>query len=131
LAEILAHPIEFMVEHFQLPHSVVGILIALIVLLPESLSAILAARKNNLQKSLNLSLGSALATVGLTLPVLSFISLVSGWELALGLETVYTLLLFVSFLLVMQILQTEKSNLFGGILLIMLFSVYLFITIFN
>ena len=67
------------------PKAVVGIVIAALVLLPEGLAALRAARANRLQTSLNLALGSALASIGLTIPAVAVVSIVIGQPLALGL----------------------------------------------
>lgn len=72
LAKALSQPTENLILSFGLPKSLVAIIIAGVVLLPEGLSAIKAAKHNQLQTSLNLALGSALATIGLTIPVVSF-----------------------------------------------------------
>ncbi|MBL7439338.1 ionic transporter y4hA, partial [Escherichia coli] len=68
------------------PHAVVGVVIAALVLLPESVAAVRAAMANRLQTSLNLALGSALATIGLTIPAVAVLSLAQGLPLALGLD---------------------------------------------
>ena len=75
------------------PAAVVGVMIAALVLLPESLAAVRAARADRLQTSLNLALGSALASIGLTIPAVAVVSLVMGWPLSLGLDAKATVLL--------------------------------------
>ncbi|MCP6093558.1 hypothetical protein NL391_27325, partial [Klebsiella pneumoniae] len=81
LAKDLSPTIEAAVLGAGLPLAVVGILIAALVLAPESLAAVKAARKDRLQTSLNLAMGSALATIGLTIPSVAIVSLVMGWPL--------------------------------------------------
>ena len=71
--------------HLNAPKAVVGIVIAALVLLPEGLAALRAARANRLQTSLNLALGSALASIGLTIPAVAVVSIVLGQPLELGL----------------------------------------------
>jgi Ca2+:H+ antiporter len=71
LAKSLAPTIESAVRAARVPHAVVGIVIALMVLLPETVAATRAALANRMQTSVNLALGSALATIGLTIPVLA------------------------------------------------------------
>ena len=68
-----------------LPAAVVGVAIAALVLMPEGLAAVRAARADRLQTSLNLALGSALATIGLTIPAVTVVSFALGLPLALGL----------------------------------------------
>jgi Ca2+:H+ antiporter len=77
LAKKLAPSLEAAVMRLGAPDAVVGVIIAAIILLPEGLAALRAARANRLQTSLNLALGSALASIGLTIPTVSFLSLLN------------------------------------------------------
>ena len=86
LAKVSSPLIRGVVSELGLPQMVIAVSIALIVLLPESLSAIKAARTGRVQTSLNLAYGSALASIGLTIPVIAVISLVFGYEMNLGLK---------------------------------------------
>jgi Ca2+:H+ antiporter len=86
LAKVTSPLIRGVVSDFNLPQMVIAVSIALIVLLPESLSAIKAARTGRVQTSLNLAYGSALASIGLTIPVVAVISLVFDYEMNLGLN---------------------------------------------
>jgi len=86
LAKTLSPTIEAAVLGAGLPLAVVGVVIAALVLAPESLAAYKAARRNRLQTSLNLALGSALATIGLTIPSVAIVSLVLDLPLALGID---------------------------------------------
>ena len=86
LAKVLTPTVEFGIAYLGVPKAVVGIVIAALVLLPEALAAVRAARNNRLQTSLNLALGSALATIGLTIPAVAAISIVLGQPLELGLD---------------------------------------------
>jgi Ca2+:H+ antiporter len=83
LAKVLAPLIESAVQSAGMPQAVVGICIAMMVLLPETLSAVRAARNDRMQTSFNLALGSALATIGLTIPVVAVTSIVMGLPLIL------------------------------------------------
>ncbi len=85
LAKVESPFIENAVEGAGLPHAVVGVVIALLVLLPESLAAYRAARRNRTQVSVNLALGSAMASIGLTIPVIAVASIWLGGPLLLGL----------------------------------------------
>src|ERR1700744_4318938 len=96
LAKKLAPSLEAAVAHVGAPNAVVGVIIAAIVLLPEGLAALRAARANRLQTSLNLALGSALASIGLTIPTVSLLSLYMQTKLALGIDTKSTVLLILS-----------------------------------
>ena len=96
LAKALAPTIEAAVAGAGAPKAVVGIIIAMVVLLPEGLAAYRAARANRLQTSLNLALGSALASIGLTIPAVAIVSLATGWTLTLGLDIKSSVLLLLS-----------------------------------
>ena len=86
LAKVLTPTMEFGIAYLGMPKAVVGIIIAALVLLPEGLAALRAARNNRLQTSLNLALGSALATIGLTIPAVAAISILLRQPLELGLD---------------------------------------------
>ena len=85
LAKFLTPTVEAGLAQIAVPKAVVGIVIAALVLLPEGLAALRAARANRLQTSLNLALGSALATIGLTIPAVAFVSIAIHQPLELGL----------------------------------------------
>ena len=99
LAKILTPAVEAGIAYVKVPKAVVGIVIAALVLLPEGLAAIRTARNNRLQTSLNLALGSALATIGLTIPAVAVVSIVIGQPLDLGLGGKDQLLLALTLLL--------------------------------
>jgi Ca2+:H+ antiporter len=111
-----------------LPQGVVAVTIAMIVLLPEGLAAIKAARANQLQTSLNLALGSALATIGLTIPTIAAVSILSNWRLPLGLDQKETVLLAVSLLVATLSLGTGRTTVLQGAVHLVLFAVFLFTT---
>lgn len=129
LAKSLSIPIEQLVVSNGLPKSLVGIIIAAVILLPEGISAVGAARKNRLQTSLNLSLGSALASIGLTIPAVSIASYIYDFPLILGLDILPIILLIISIFTVMLSLIGGRSNsVYGVVLLVNLFA-YVFLTI--
>ncbi|MFK5004544.1 sodium-potassium/proton antiporter ChaA, partial [Klebsiella pneumoniae] len=84
MAESLAPDLEAWIHKIGAPPALSGIIIACVVLLPEGISAVKAALANKMQKSLNLSLGSALASISLTIPVVALVSLWMDLPLALG-----------------------------------------------
>jgi Ca2+:H+ antiporter len=129
LAKKLAPSLEAAVEHVGAPNALVGVIIAAIVLLPEGLAALRAARANRLQTSLNLGLGSALASIGLTIPAVSFVSLVTGNKLLLGIDTKATVLLVLSLFIMTIALRTGRTILLHGLVLLVVFVVYLFTTV--
>src|ERR1700723_3782500 len=129
LAKKLAPSLEAGVARAGAPNAVVGVIIAAIVLLPEGLAALRAARANRLQNSLNLALGSALASIGLTIPTVSFLSLFTNTHLRLGINSESSLLLMLSLFVVVVALRTGRTIILHGVVLLTVFVVYLFTTI--
>lgn len=130
LAKSLAPDLDALVDRIGAPHSLAGVLIALIVLMPEGLSAFNAARNNQLQKSLNLSLGSALASICLTLPVVTFYAILTETPLILGIDNTSSILFLLSLFVVILSLKTGKTSILSGIILLLIFLVYIFTIIF-
>ncbi|MBL0899497.1 MAG: ionic transporter y4hA [Reyranella sp.] len=129
LAKQLSGIVEGAVVRAGLPLSVVGIVIAAVVLAPESLAALRAARADRLQTSLNLALGSALATIGLTIPAVAIVSLVLDLPLQLGLDPKGTTLLILSLFTVALSLGTGWTTIMGGAVHLVIFAAYLVTTV--
>lgn len=129
LGKALAPTIESAVAAAGAPKALVGIIIAAVVLLPEGLAAVRAARANRLQTSLNLALGSALASIGLTIPAVAIVSLATGWTLTLGIDIKSTVLLLLSLLVATLSLGTGRTTVLQGTVHLVLFAVYLFTTV--
>jgi Ca2+:H+ antiporter len=129
LAKSLAPTVEAAVVGIGAPKALVGIIIAAVVLLPEGIAAFQAARANRLQTSLNLALGSALASIGLTIPAVAIVSLSSGWPLSLGLDIKSTVLLLLSIIVATLSLGTGRTTVMQGTVHLVIFAVYLFTTI--
>jgi Ca2+:H+ antiporter len=129
LAKKLAPSLEAAVTRMGAPDAVVGVIIAAIILLPEGLAALRAARANRLQTSLNLALGSALASIGLTIPTVSFLSLFANTRLRLGIDAESSLLLMLSLFVVVVALRTGRTIILHGVVLLTVFVVYLFTTV--
>jgi Ca2+:H+ antiporter len=108
MAKALSPTIEGLVEDFGAPKSLVGVIIAAVVLLPEGIAAIRAAKNNKIQSSLNLALGSALASIGLTIPAVSAVCIFYDIPLVLGLDKKSIMLLGLSVFTVMLSLSREK-----------------------
>lgn len=130
LAETLAPDLHNLLDTYQLPHTLVGVVIACIVLLPEGLTAYQAAKNNELQQSLNLSLGSALASIGLTIPIVSIVSIVTGNQITLGIEAVPTILFLLTLLIIILSLSIGRTTVLHGITLLIIFLTYIFTIIF-
>jgi Ca2+:H+ antiporter len=129
LAKKLAPSLESAVIRWGAPNAVVGVIIAAIVLLPEGLAAVMAARANKLQTSLNLALGSALASIGLTIPAVGVLSLYMKTPLVLGIDTKSTVLLMLSLFVTVTALRTGRTIILHGVVLLVVFVVYLFTTV--
>ena len=129
LAKSLAPTIEGAVAAVGAPKALVGVIIAAVVLLPEGLAALRAAQSNRLQTSLNLALGSALASIGLTIPAVAMVSLITGWTLTLGLDTKSVVLLLLSLFVATLSLGTGRTTVLQGTVHLVIFAVYLFTTI--
>jgi Ca2+:H+ antiporter len=125
----LAPAVESAVAAAGAPYAAVGVVIAMVVLLPEGYAAFRAARANRLQTSLNLALGSALATIGLSIPVVAAIAIVSGRQLVLGLDGRSTALLLLSLFIASMSLATGRTTVMQGAVHLVLFAVYLFMTV--
>jgi Ca2+:H+ antiporter len=128
-AKSLSPVIEDALRRAGAPQALMGIVIAAVVLMPESLAALRAARANRLQTSLNLALGSALASIGLTIPVVAVLSLISGVPLALGLDAKGTVLLVFALFLSTISLGTGRTTILQGVVHLVVFAVYLFTTV--
>jgi len=111
------------------PPAFAGVLVALLILLPEGVSAIAAARNNDLQKSINLALGSSLATIGLTIPAVGVATSVLDKELVLGLDGQGMVLLLLTFALSMLTFGTGRTNILFGLVHMVVFAVFLFMVL--
>jgi Ca2+:H+ antiporter len=129
LAKSLAPTLEAAVVGIGAPEALVGIIIAAVVLLPEGIAAFQSARANRLQTSLNLALGSALASIGLTIPAVAIVSLATGWHLSLGLDVKSSVLLMLSLIVATLSLGTGRTTVMQGTVHLVIFAVYLFTTI--
>jgi Ca2+:H+ antiporter len=126
LAESLAPSLEASVEAIGAPHAIVGVVVAMIVLLPESTAAVRAAARNKLQESINLALGSAIASIGLTVPTVAFVSSRIGEPLELGVSSGASVLMALGFLVAVITYGTGRTNLLSGIVHLVLLSTYVF-----
>jgi Ca2+:H+ antiporter len=130
LAKMLSKPLEEAIAAANAPHALVGIAIAGVVLLPEAIAAFRAARANRLQTSLNLALGSALATIGLTIPVVTAASFALDLPLALGLGGKDTVLLTLSLFVSALSLARGRTTVLHGAVHLTIFAAYLVLTLF-
>jgi Ca2+:H+ antiporter len=129
LAKALTPTLELGVAALGLPRAVVGIVIAALVLLPEGLAAVRAARADRLQTSLNLALGSSLATIGLTIPAVAVVAIALGQPLELGLAAKEEVLLALTLLVSVITLGTGRTTVLQGIVHLLMFAAFLFFAI--
>jgi Ca2+:H+ antiporter len=109
------------------PPAFAGVLVALLILLPESVAAIAAARKNDLQKSINLALGSSLATIGLTIPAVAVVAYAFDKQMLLGLNAQGMVLLLLTFIVSMLTFSTGRTNILFGLVHMLVFAVFVFL----
>lgn len=125
LAKFMAPAVEMGVVTLGAPKAVVGLLIATIVLLPEAITAVLAARENRLQTSLNLALGSGAASIALTIPIVSVYSIITEQPFMLGVDQKGMVFLILSFIICSLTLGNGKATALHGIVqLIILFAFF-------
>jgi Ca2+:H+ antiporter len=108
------------------PSAFAGVVVALLILMPEGVAAIGAARRNDLQKSINLALGSSLATIGLTIPAVAAVAYAFDKQLVLGLNAPEMELLLLTFVVSMLTFGTGRTNILFGFVHTLVFAVYVF-----
>ena len=128
LAKTLSPSLEKAVADAGLPYAFVGVVIAGIVLLPEGTAAVTAARANRLQESLNLALGSALASIGLTIPAVAAVSLWMDQPLTLGLGPEEMTLLILTLFISTVTLATGRTTILQGAVHLVIFGVFIFLS---
>ncbi|SFV25770.1 calcium:proton antiporter [Hyphomicrobium facile] len=128
LAKLFAVVIDVGVSKSHAPASISGLIIALIVLTPESISAVKAARRDELQKSINLALGSSLATIGLTIPAVAAANIFIHKPLVLGLDMDDVVLVVMALATSMLTFGTGRTNVLFGFLHLVIFGTFLFLS---
>jgi Ca2+:H+ antiporter len=121
LAEELAIVLDFGTKHLAAPHPLAGVIVAALILAPEGLSAIRAALDNQLQRSINLLLGSALATIALTVPAVLVVGILSDREVQLGLKMGDTVMLCVMLSISVLTFGRGRTNLLQGAVHLLVF----------
>jgi len=129
LGKALSPSIEAGVRAAGAPDAVIGVAISLIVLLPETTAAVRAAHANRLQTSMNLALGSGLASIGLTIPAVAVASFVMDRPLVLGLDTKEMVLTALSFAVATITLGTGRTHVMQGAVHLVLFATFLLFTL--
>jgi Ca2+:H+ antiporter len=125
LSKYLAIIVDFGLEGLLLPDSLGGVLVATLVPSPEGLTAFHAALRNQLQRAVNVCLGSALATIGLTIPAVLVVGLITGRDVHLGLDQVQTVLLILTLFVSALTFGGVRTNVLQGTVHLLLFFVYI------
>jgi Ca2+:H+ antiporter len=129
LSKFLTPTLELVIERVGAPRSFVGIVIAGLVLLPEGLASYRAARANRLQTSMNLALGSVLATIGLTIPAVAGVSILFNIPVTLGLNAKEELLLALTLIVSLLTIGTGRTTVLQGIVHLVVFATFLFLSL--
>ncbi len=130
LAEKFAIPLDNSIEHFGMPQAFGGAIVAALVLAPEALSAINATLSNQLQRSVNILLGSVLATIGLTIPAVLTIGLITNRSVALGVEGGNFPLLLLTLAVSVVTFSSGRTNILQGCIHLLLSAVFLLLIFF-
>jgi Ca2+:H+ antiporter len=128
LAKSLTPALEGAVAAVRAPVAVVGIAVAAIVLLPESVAAVRAAARNRLQSSINLALGSGVASIGLTVPTVVVVSRLIDQPLELGISPSNSILMALGVVIAVITYGTGRTNVLAGVVHLVLLAAYLFLT---
>jgi Ca2+:H+ antiporter len=124
LAEQLAGPIDHLIDVAHAPVALGGAIIAMLVATPEAIGAVRAARANRLQRSVNIFLGSVLATIGMTVPTMLLISHLTGKKLVLGLQNGDLVLLPLTLGVSIVTFASGRTNILQGVVHLLLFAAY-------
>ncbi|QKC85629.1 calcium:proton antiporter [Mesorhizobium sp. NZP2077] len=129
LAEQVAASVEDTLVAYQVTQtdSIVGAMIAGLVLMPEAISAVRASLNNELQRGLNVAMGSACATIGLTIPAVAVASLLTGRGLTLGLPAADAVLLVLALFICNVSFSTERTTFLTGMVHLVVFFTYIFL----
>lgn len=129
LAKMLSPTIEATLIAFGLPKIILGVIIAGLVLLPESIAAVKAAYNNQLQNSLNLALGSALASISLTIPAIAIMAVFTDMSVVFGLSAKDSVMLVITLLITMNTLSTGRTTFLHGVVHLVLLATFIFFAI--
>jgi Ca2+:H+ antiporter len=124
MSEHLAVPIDYVIETRGMPAAVGGVIIAVLVATPEALGAIRAARNNQMQRSMNVFLGSVLSTIGLTIPAMLLIGNLTGRPFVLGLQHTDIVMLLLTLFCTAITFASGRTNVLQGAVHLLLFTVY-------
>jgi Ca2+:H+ antiporter len=129
LAEKLAAPIDYVVETLRAPAAFGGVIVAVLVATPEAISAIRAARANQMQRSVNIFLGSVLSTIGLTIPAMLAIAHLTGRPIELGVQHTDVVMLLLTLAVGVVTFSSGRTNVLQGAVHLLVFVAYLFLLV--
>jgi Ca2+:H+ antiporter len=129
LAEQLAPPIDYITETLHAPEALGGVVIAILVATPEAIGAVRAALANQMQRSVNIFLGSVLSTIGLTVPAMLAVSSWTHHPLVLGVEHANMVILLLTLALSIVTFSSGRTNVLQGIVHLLLFVISLLLLI--
>ncbi|MBB4200626.1 calcium:proton antiporter [Rhodoblastus sphagnicola] len=121
LAEQLAHPVDYLIETLGAPTTLGGVTIAILVATPEAIGAIRAAVRNQMQRSINIFLGSVLSTIGLTVPAMLVVSHWTGRPIVLGVEHADFVILLLTLGVSIVTFASGRTNILQGFVHLLLF----------
>jgi Ca2+:H+ antiporter len=125
LAEQLARPVDYLIETLHAPIAFGGVIMAVLVATPEAIGAVSAAMQNDLQRSVNIFLGSVLSTIGITVPAMVLVSHLTGREITLGVEHTDLVMLLLTLTVSVVTFASGRTNVIQGAVHLMLFATYL------
>jgi Ca2+:H+ antiporter len=125
LAEELARPVDALLKILHAPGALGGVVIALLVAMPEAVGAVRSAAANRLQRSMNIFLGSVLSTIGLTIPAMIALSRFTGTKIVLGLENANAVMLLLTLAVSLVTFSSGRTNVLQGAVHLVLFGTYL------
>lgn len=125
LSKHMAQIVNYGISTLDAPQALGGFLVAIVVLSPEAMSAARSALENKMQRTVNISLGSALSTIGLTIPAVMAISLFTGRGIELGLGPEDIILLCVTLLVTIINFGFGRTNVLQGVVHMVLFFAYI------
>ncbi len=124
LANLLARPIDYLSETLHLPDALGAVIIAALVATPEAMTAIRAATSNQLQRSMNIMLGSVLATIGLTIPAMLVMAQLTDRHFVLGLQHTDIVMLLLTLFSSVITFGSGRTNVLQGAVHLLLFAAY-------
>ena len=131
LAEQLAHPIDYVIETLHEPAALGGLAMAVLVATPEAIGAVRAAAVNDLQRAVNIFLGSVLSTIGLTVPAMLLVSHFTGHSLTLGLQAADQIMLILTLAVSVVTFASGRTNALQGAVHFFLFLAYILLIVEN